>query len=230
MKRLARVALLVLLGAIITFGVSWACARLPEGREWTVWESQPMARKWPGPVPKGWPARPTRMDPALYPQIPGTTIKYRLGILSCATRSGAVLYEDSYTRKYFGLPFPSMRCDTLESMDIAAYPGWWQSPVPGWRGGLVRWRAITVNGQAISVDMVRDSLPLVPHPLGFAANALVFAIIASAAVRLFASIATSRRRARSRAGLCAACGYPLGVSEICTECGRPVRRARELVA
>jgi hypothetical protein len=32
-----------------------------------------------------------------------------------------------------------------------------------------------------------------------------------------------RRRMRIRRGLCPACAYPVGQSDVCTECGRPVR-------
>jgi len=40
---------------------------------------------------------------------------------------------------------------------------------------------------------------------------------------LFAAPFTLRRRRRVRKGLCVKCAYPVGESDICTECGRAVR-------
>ena len=40
---------------------------------------------------------------------------------------------------------------------------------------------------------------------------------------LFTEILLVRRQLRIRRGLCSKCKYPIGVSDTCTECGRPVK-------
>jgi hypothetical protein len=54
---------------------------------------------------------------------------------------------------------------------------------------------------------------------GFAINSLFYAGILWL---LFAAPFALRRRRRIKRGLCPACAYPVGDSEVCTECGKPV--------
>jgi hypothetical protein len=61
-------------------------------------------------------------------------------------------------------------------------------------------------------------LPLRPIWPGFAINTLFYAGILWL---LFAAPFALRRRRRIKRGLCPACGYPVGDSPVCTECGRP---------
>jgi hypothetical protein len=63
-------------------------------------------------------------------------------------------------------------------------------------------------------------LPLRPLWPGFAINTVFYAAILW---MLFAAPGMIRRRRRIKRGLCAACAYPVGESDVCTECGRPVR-------
>ena len=74
-----------------------------------------------------------------------------------------------------------------------------------------------------SRDMV---LPLRPLWPGFAINTLVYAAVPWL---LFAAPGRVRRWRRIRRGLCIKCAYPVGTSEVCTECGvRIIRRSRGL--
>jgi hypothetical protein len=59
-------------------------------------------------------------------------------------------------------------------------------------------------------------LPLIPIWPGFIVNSLMYAALAGLTV--YVAI-TLRRYVRRRRGLCLACGYPLGESEVCPECG-----------
>jgi hypothetical protein len=62
----------------------------------------------------------------------------------------------------------------------------------------------------------------VPYKLlwpGFAINTMFYAAILWL---LFAAPGIVRRRFRARRGQCPACAYPVGASDVCTECGRPV--------
>ena len=79
-------------------------------------------------------------------------------------------------------------------------------------------------------DASGRTLPLRPVWYGFIANTLCYA---TAAWLLSGMPVALRRFVRGRRGLCRACGYPAGDSEVCTECGsarpRSVKRtiARE---
>ena len=63
---------------------------------------------------------------------------------------------------------------------------------------------------------------LIASPLwpGFAINTVFYAAILCL---LFAAPFALRRRRRIKRGLCPACAYPVGDSEVCTECGKPAK-------
>jgi hypothetical protein len=62
-------------------------------------------------------------------------------------------------------------------------------------------------------------LPTEPIWPGFPINTIFYAAILWL---LFFAPGALRRTIRRRRGLCPACAYPIGSSEICTECGKPV--------
>lgn len=63
-------------------------------------------------------------------------------------------------------------------------------------------------------------LPLRPLWPGFATNSVFYAVIAWLLWMLFTMAMRMQRRLRRR---CGGCAYPIGVSPVCTECGRKVR-------
>jgi hypothetical protein len=65
----------------------------------------------------------------------------------------------------------------------------------------------------------RRMLPTRPIWPGFAINTAFYAVILWL---LFAAPFALRRRRRMRRGLCPASAYPVGDSEVCTECGKTV--------
>ncbi|MHC4304038.1 MAG: hypothetical protein ACYTFF_19180 [Planctomycetota bacterium] len=64
-------------------------------------------------------------------------------------------------------------------------------------------------------------LPLRPILISFAGNSVAYAAVLWGIVL---GPGTARRFIRRRRHLCPACGYPVGKSELCTECGRAVSR------
>jgi hypothetical protein len=66
------------------------------------------------------------------------------------------------------------------------------------------------NGRALG------SRPLWP---GFVINTVFYAVLLWL---LFAAPFALRRRRRIKRSLCPACAYPVGASDVCTECGKPV--------
>ncbi len=66
-----------------------------------------------------------------------------------------------------------------------------------------------------------NALPCQPIWPGFVLNTFFYVVILWL---LFAVPGVVRRRIRIKRGQCAACGYPVGVSSVCTECGVAVVR------
>ena len=62
--------------------------------------------------------------------------------------------------------------------------------------------------------------PMRPIWPGFAINTVFYAGILWLLVAIPARV---RRWRRTRRGLCAKCAYPVGASEVCTECGAAIR-------
>jgi hypothetical protein len=81
---------------------------------------------------------------------------------------------------------------------------------------------VTRNAWIISANDELGGLPLKAIWPGFAINTIFYAAILWL---LFAAPGFVRRRIRARRRQCPACAYPVGTSNICTECGRPVRIA-----
>ena len=77
-----------------------------------------------------------------------------------------------------------------------------------------------VNGRWIALAGRDFLIPLRPIWPGFAINTVFYAAILGL---LFAAPGSVRRWRRIRRGLCAKCAYPIGTSEVCTECGAAVR-------
>jgi hypothetical protein len=93
---------------------------------------------------------------------------------------------------------------------------------PGVDASSQRFRV--VSGIAVLDDGTGNPLPyriLPTRPIwpGFAINTIFYAAILWL---LFATPGFVRRRLRARRGQCPACAYPVGASNVCTECGRPV--------
>jgi hypothetical protein len=78
-----------------------------------------------------------------------------------------------------------------------------------------------VVGSMTILPASRIELPRQPVWPGFAINTLFYAGIL---YLLFAVPFTIRRHRRVRRGLCPKCAYPVGTSEVCTECGAAVKR------
>ena len=66
---------------------------------------------------------------------------------------------------------------------------------------------------------VAQVLPLRPLWPGFAINTVFYAGVLWL---LFAAPFALRRRRRIKRGLCPKCAYPVGASDVCTECGATV--------
>jgi hypothetical protein len=80
-----------------------------------------------------------------------------------------------------------------------------------------------VTQNTLFVSIGQGGIPL--HPLwpGFAINTIFYALLLWP---LVAAPGFVRRRLRRRRGLCPGCAYPIGTSDVCTECGRDLPERR----
>jgi hypothetical protein len=116
-------------------------------------------------------------------------------------------------------------------------PEWYESKANDEVTVVVRWRSgwprrclegfelVTPTQPLMNPDITHEwliptgehgPLPLRPLPTGFAINTLFYAAILAAFSVTGDMLRGSRRRRR---GLCARCGYPVGASPTCSECG-----------
>lgn len=80
------------------------------------------------------------------------------------------------------------------------------------------WSEAGVGGRS-RVRGVKRPVPLLPMWPGFVVNTLFYAVVLWV---MFFALFVLRRRYRVRPGLCHACAYPIGTSDVCTECGAGV--------
>jgi len=85
------------------------------------------------------------------------------------------------------------------------------------------WGGWTIRGQVESRGNQFFALPYRVIVTGFALDTLFYAAMVW---MLYATPMWLRRRRRIRRGLCPACAYPIGSSDVCTECGQSLRLSR----
>jgi len=124
---------------------------------------------------------------------------------------------------------PAMTFPGAQSFDARGWP--MLSMQAHWNGSdtahehVHRWRW----GIALSGNVVKSAkriaygdlkvLPLRPMWPGFVVNTLFYAAIVWL---IFLAPFQLRRASRTRRGRCSACGYPIGASPVCTECGAAI--------
>lgn len=201
-RMLKRAILFLLLGAIINVAVAWGLSLRPfaiaVGRKL---RTDQFAIDW-------WRSH----APAHFPGAPASV--YELGL---------------HQFGYHGL----MLCDTDSFDPITSPPrlvfriahGWPQASLESicWmdcRSWSAEWRnSIHLSGHPKPSGSGLE-LPVAPLWPGFTLNTFFYAVIAC----LFLTVlGLSRERRRIRRGICPACTYPTGSSDVCTECGSPVK-------
>lgn len=222
MSILRRILLILLLSVVLTFAVAWCCAwwrPAPGGAtQMPSFFKQPDGTTWmgPGQVGLGW----TQIT--LY----GATGFTAHGLEQAAwlpkwiqPPTEGPLDERAMYAIRAGWPARCLRARIIGRGD--------DSPGPGgvFRTGLgpqrVHWnqweQAIIVDDRAPDASQYRV-LPRGIIATGAILNLLVWSIPGV----LIAAACSLRRAVRRRRCLCPACGYPVGRSDACTECGAPV--------
>ncbi len=203
-----RVALLLLLGGIVNIAVAWGCKLV------FVPEYKPYTRTYEGerPLTRG---EANEILRRLFPKSPivaeeayGTTnLQIGWSSVSAAWVKDTPESEDSGWHIYLetsvieaGWPMRSLfGCYLIDDWDSG----------DGWERGFI-------DSPLWADRNAQRSLPIEPIWPGFALNTLFYATIL---YLLFAAPGVVRRRIRTKRGQCPACAYPIGTSEVCTECG-----------
>lgn len=218
MKRIVlRVLVFLLIGAAINVAVAWGCAIRGQER----WVRYTSAEPWPVAAPDDWPDRSGTAD------IMFSRTWRHIFAVNRPHADGLPFFLQDV--ELSGWPLPSMRSSICASgsssrmgmnarLDFAAISG---LEMPAW---LLRSPG-SRNRSALSVMRtgLRPStqyLPIMPVWPGIAANAALYALAAWAALAVARLL---RALSRVRRGLCLRCAYPVGISSVCTECGRPVK-------
>ena len=201
MRRVALLILLLAVGAVLNLGVAWLLA-------WPRYTGNPV----------GLTARDAKaIIEREFPAVPD---------LQMASTAG-VSYEDPWRQ--------TVLCITPQGGDVRSNvviqttrAGW---PVAAFEGtlrfdGRVETLEDTLRIGGPGAGAAR-LLPYRPLPLGVAVGTVAWAgvaLLVALAIRA-AWRFVFRRQLRARRGLCAACGYPVGRSPVCTECGAEVPRS-----
>jgi len=203
-----RVLAFLLLGAIVNVAVAWGCVLpLNPARYEGDWKLVDLGSD-----------RYVRVDSRTRLGQAQIEREYGVGVLS---HSPALLWPPpSWPRLELRAGWPSfaLACTGFNDYQIMTIDG-----MIGWE---VADRITQINGGIRVAGRSRASeptcviLPLTPIWPGFAINTLFYAAILWLMV---AAPFALRRRRRVKRGLCPACAYPVGTSDVCTECGRELR-------
>ncbi len=208
-RRCAGLLFLLFLGAIVNVSVAWAAC---------------LITTHPATVPPGF-----RMEGGGPWRVPFTT-DWTGDVRAVASRYGlridqhyGLIQNPPVNKTMFniwraGWPFHSMTWLEPHAAPWASLS--WGGFGEAWRHGI--WPGAVHEAGARMEPWRR--LPLRPEWPGFAANTIAFAGLWW--VALFGTREWRRSR-RRRVGRCIQCGYPIGVSDVCTECGNPVARDLE---
>ena len=231
MKRwLVRICVFLLLGAIINVAVAWGGMSLNTLRvsdasldhRVTISDKHAVQDRTRSLQALGW--RPTPADSTYIYRLIGAPLHDNFG------RSILWIEESDLNPDFRGIFSGFMESRQAAIEYIAGWPmqslrgdAWnktafdWRRPAPQWVAGSV----ILLGGTGNGFDTFDLALPLLPIWPGFAINTVFYAFIVWL---LFAVPFVLRRRRRIRRGLCPKCAYPVGTSDVCTECGARVRQ------
>jgi hypothetical protein len=217
-RRVVKLGVFLLLGAIINVAVAWGCAsHSPAETQFDL-----SRHEWPRATPNNWPANP---DYGWQFVGWGMTVLISDGHgPEPIGRWNGDVYEGSWNRDLYrfawftsGWPMCSMHWSLYDMLpDARGTLDHWPDQTHGWlRSGF--------HAPTVQEDEWRFQrrLPVALLWPGFVINTFFYGAVLSL---FFTAPVALRRRSRTRRGLCPACGYPVGTSVVCTECGGPVRR------
>jgi hypothetical protein len=225
-----RIAIVLLLGAVVNVAVAWGCAGCtPIGS----WRTVPIGDALPlevqSLIPVGWNSSDTNQITLIFksqsnPEAIGVRLTH-LGVFEGRGGFGAGFGRELLIIRS-GWPAVSMACEGL----ISNLPTQTAPAQPEWQYGLSASYLPRVQSPQTGFwpATIARALPLRPTWPGFVLNTLFYAVIVWP---LICGPFALRRFVRTRRGLCPACAYPMGNSSVCTECGKvlpPTREGRDV--
>jgi hypothetical protein len=198
-----------LVGVVVTIGTAWAFAAWSGGNILGGGDVV-ITDRWPATVPQDWPLPTVRVASAW-----GLSLWRGSGGAPASTSTSWVTQQEVFQA---GWPFRALHAERHWVESARANDRWAMSQSqlqlmqpPGWSS------ALHIPG-ALRGEWGRV-WPIRPFVWGFLADWLLYGAVAYAAL---VAPTMLRRFHRIRHRLCAVCGYPVGVSERCTECGAKV--------
>jgi hypothetical protein len=209
-RNIFRVGLYLLVGVVISYTVAWALEPSWFNDRWNALDR---VAPVPEPIPESWPLRlPSRFTPPENMDIEWTSESFTargskfIRIYASGERFDwprSEVWQFSFDELQTGVPFRCVRRFYFSAMGDGI-DDW--GPWDVWNRGL-----------RFSTYVIVD-LSVRPLVLGLAANS---AIYGGAAWTLVWGLRRLIARRRTAHGTCPSCGYPQGVSPVCTECGSP---------
>ncbi len=233
MTRCTKITALLLVGAMLNIGVAWACAAFslpafqaatvltagefdPGGRVCERRDHSLAAGHWQGfgiteyDVYGPWDWPPEGADLSMWIDA-GELAEQVESIIRDTVLKPDARAELGLRRQLHGI--------SPESIKLRTDAGW---PFRSLRGYLAGSQGpwLAIGGVEIDKPLPdfrgRQCLPFMPIWPGFLANTVLYAGLAWL---LTCSLLFTRQRLRLRGGRCPTCRYPIGASEVCTECG-----------
>ena len=200
------VVLFLLLGAAVNVLVAWGCAAWlqPEARVVDVQGEM----RWPRSVPPEWP-RPTHAQVGM---APGN--RQQIWIVRA---DGPLDASHSLSLHSWGWPIVSLQQEVQATASVVPGP---LLTISRRSQSRYDWEPSGWISRRLGVPPDRP-LPLRPDWPGVVAGSIAYGAITLTVV---AAVRWLRSAYRTRRGLCPACAYPVGSTEVCAECGGPVRR------
>lgn len=218
-RHIFRVGLCLLAGVVISYGVAWwfeyeRTSRVLYSAQFAIRPSVRHEGSFAWPVPtEQWPKDIT--PPALGPDRVFLAVESAgTDFWTFARQTDAGWFQVDEVAS--GWPWRCTSHVSFLSNHISVYP---TSPIPDtrvWYGG---WHAFDIKQPAHLPTLWPIALHFPLRPLwgGLAINT---AIYGSIVWLLTGGVVVARRSVRRRRNQCEGCGYPRGVSPVCTECGR----------
>lgn len=202
---IARIVVFLLLGVVVNVAVAWGCV---------LWSSDLQSIDsselyWPIRPPVGY-VRPTESNYDGHKRFGATKLgawvltdsghSGRLELLLAGWPERSLYSERHYMKEIAGIPALTRFDEPADFWEGIAIPSW-----------MAKFR-------------IFDCFPTRALWPGFAINTLFYAAILWL---VFGAPLALRRWRRVRKGLCPKCAYPMGESDVCTECGSVVKRHNE---
>ena len=212
-----RIAIFLLLGAIVNVGVAWALIALqsPVGRDLACYENPHDNRFVTFVTTKSGCQfiENTTIDCALADQSAFFTKPYEGNVWWPATRSGR--YASHQCRA--GWPLPALEAWQITDRTVTQQFFYWDAEVSAksFHWGIEFKRRGKTAGPQVNPVM----LPMFPLWVGFFTNSAIYALPFAIIMTIASACRLLIRRFRNQ---CSVCGYPRGTSPVCTECGEPL--------